>query len=235
MAIGQVCGKEENAGIVKDLEKVIPQDKIFVAAVEMGSRIWGMQKSNSDRDILIIYAEPTVDILSGRITRPSMPNKHGSIIEGRRYDFSFVEIGVLVNRIKKGEITAIWGATSPIVYRETSYYTILSDLIKKHPIKGVCPSLIGMARGNLAGSESSPTKTAAQKKIAIAYRNALFGGVLLTEKRYDYGVPVRKVSETEVMMALDNLEQMYFLSSLPDQYDPHELEQYLLDFRKAFL
>jgi predicted nucleotidyltransferase len=235
MALGQVCGKGEYADIVKDLEKVIPKDKIFVAAVEMGSRIWGMQKSGSDRDILIIYAEPTVDILSGRVTRPSMPNKHGSIIEGRRYDFSFVEIGVLVNRIKKGEITAIWSTTSPIVYRETSYYTLLTDIVKRHPIKGVCPSLIGMARGNLAGSESSPTKTAAQKKIAIAYRNALFGGVLLTEKRYDYGVPVRKVSETEVMMALDNLEQMYFLSSLPDQYDPHELEQYLLDFRKAFL
>ena len=80
----------------------------------VGSHMWKMENETSDIDLVMIYTVPTRRILRGEkfpaTIRQEMVARRGGI-----YDTLGWEIGHLIDLLIKGNINAIWYATSPLV------------------------------------------------------------------------------------------------------------------------
>ena len=87
---------------------------LYVSCV--GSHMWGMNNEQSDIDLVMIYIAPTRAILRGEkipfTVRQQIAPKNGEI-----YDTLGWEIGHLIDQLIKGNINAIWYATSHLVIK----------------------------------------------------------------------------------------------------------------------
>ena len=84
---------------------------LFISCV--GSHMWGMQNEESDIDLVMIYIAPTRSILRGERI-PSTIRQEIAARGGEIYDTLGWEIGHLINQLIKGNVNAIWYATSPL-------------------------------------------------------------------------------------------------------------------------
>lgn len=157
----------------------LPTDHIILHISEVGSFMWGMGneddpiKGLSDHDIFVVYQVPTKMILSGYKIKDNLPNKHDITINGKQFDFSFMEIGHLINLIIKGNINAIWGLTSSIIY-ESSIDNIMDYVIKNINNLDIFPSTIGMSTAQLIDSTRRARVRSLEKSINCAYRTLMW-------------------------------------------------------------
>ncbi len=85
---------------------------LYISCV--GSHMWGMENEESDIDLVMIYVVPTRRILRGE-KFPATIRQEMAAREGGIYDTLGWEIGHLIDLLIKGNVNAIWYATSPLV------------------------------------------------------------------------------------------------------------------------
>jgi predicted nucleotidyltransferase len=92
----------------------------YLFVTEVGSRMWGMEKFASDYDLFHCYQQPAREYLRTSTFEKSRPAKKDyDLRDGvtRELDCQYMEIGHLVNLLKKGNVNAIWAVCSPVVHQ----------------------------------------------------------------------------------------------------------------------
>jgi hypothetical protein len=194
----------------------------------VGSHMWRMNTAESDVDLAVIYIAPTNAILRGEripvTTGQQMSNRQGIV-----YDTLGWEVGHLVNQLLKGNVNAIWYATSPIVIQPSPYQKELKSLVESNLCRNTYCSVAGMAESQI--KEEQKPKGAGGKGYRTALRTINFGIELLTRGKLCYE-PVYYTPEPEVV--LDKRQQLleaYEASSLPEMPDEEAFREFLFRLR----
>jgi len=190
--------------------------------------MWRMNDEESDVDLAEVYIVPTKSILRGEripITTGQQMNTRNGVI----YDTLGWEIGHLISQLLKGNINAIWYATSPIVIQPSTYQEELKSLVVNDLCKNTYCSLAGMTESQIA--EGQKLKDSGGKGYRTALRTMNFGIELLSRGRLCYE-PVRYTPDFEVIM--DKKRQLmdaYESSILPDLPDKEIFREFLFRLR----
>lgn len=202
---------------------------LYVSCV--GSHMWSMNNEQSDIDLVMIYIAPTRAILRGEKI-PSTICQQIAPRNGDIYDTLGWEIGHLIDQLIKGNINAIWYATSPLVIKPSRIQEELSDLVQSNLSRQTYHSIKGMAESQIK-SEETPEKK--PKIPGKGYRTALrtinFGILLLSEGRICFAPVLHAPSSEEVMERMEQLEEAYLKSPLPDKPDEEAFRELLLKLR----
>lgn len=199
---------------------------LFVTCV--GSHMWRMNNEESDVDLAVIYIAPTRAILRGEhiatTTGQQMNSRQGIV-----YDTLGWEVGHLINQLLKGNVNAIWYATSPIIIQPSPYQEELRLLVESNLCKNTYCSVAGMAESQI--QEEQKMKGAGGKGYRTALRTMNFGIELLTRGKLCYE-PVYYTPELEeVLDKKQQLLEAYEASSLPDMPDKEPFREFLYRLR----
>lgn len=194
----------------------------------VGSHMWRMNTAESDVDLAVIYIAPTKAILRGE----RIPATTGQRMESRNgiiYDTLGWEIGHLVSQLLKGNINAIWYATSPIVIQPSPYQEELKSLVLNNLCKNTYCSLTGMAESQIA--EGQKLNGSGGKGYRTALRTMNFGIELLSRGRLCYE-PVCYTPDLDVIMDKKRqLLEAYETSDLPQMPDVEAFREFLFRLR----
>jgi predicted nucleotidyltransferase len=181
---------------------------------EVGSFMWGMGNENdptkgiSDHDIFVIYQVSTKSILSGYRIKDNSPSKHDITINGKQFDFSFMEIGHFINLLIKGNINVIWGLTSPLIYK--SNVNDIKEYVSKNINHfNILPSAIGMATSSLNDSVKRASVRPPQKCINTAYRTLIWTKQVYNEDVINYLVKCENVTEERCQNVIKEIKEVY--------------------------
>jgi predicted nucleotidyltransferase len=225
-----------------DILPYLPKDKRIISVTEVGSGMWGMRELSSDHDIVVIYSDNMADFMAGRGYAPNMPCKHGirvkcngGCVQGEEYDFSYMEVGHLINLLKKGNINAIWATLSPIVITTSDLHKEISAYVGEHPTKAIIPSLDGMVMSQLSDAVKRAKVKDRKKNIMTAMRTVQFGLNLVRSKQYIFTPVTISCNEEDVKQSLANLKFIVKDSNICDKIPAVGLEEILLKHRMQFL
>ncbi len=184
---------------------------LFMTCV--GSHMWRMNDMDSDVDLAVIYIVQTRSILRGErvcaTTGQRMESRNGIV-----YDTLGWEIGHLINQLLKGNINAIWYATSPIVISPSPYQEELRNLVEANLCRNTYRSLCGMTESQIA--EGLKSKGSNGKGLRTALRTINFGIELLSRGKLLYE-PACYTPDLDVIMdKKQELATAYENSILPD-------------------
>jgi hypothetical protein len=199
----------------------------------IGSHMWGMESKESDIDLVMIYIVPTKRILRGEkfpaTIRQEMAARGGGI-----YDTLGWEIGHLIDLLIKGNVNAIWYATSPLVIMPSALQEELSAIVQAnlcresyHSIKGMAESQINSETGQLKLSGIGLVKRPG-KGYRTALRTINFGIKLLREARISYEPVMHDPALEELKEGMNQLDEAYGQSMLPDLPDEDQFRDFLL-------
>jgi len=198
---------------------------LFISCV--GSHMWGMQIQESDIDLVMIYIASTRSLLRGERISPTV-SQQITARSGEVYDTLGWEIGHLINQLIKGNVNAIWYATSPLVIKPSSVREELSALVQANLCRQTYHSIKGMAESQIKSEEKPNT-------LGKGYRTALrtinFGIKLLTEGRICFAPVSGTPGAEEVTKAMRQLDEAYKASRLPDRPDEDAFREFLLRLR----
>ena len=191
--------------------------------------MWGMQNEESDIDLVMIYIAPTRSILRGERI-PSTIRQEIAARGGEVYDTLGWEIGHLINQLIKGNVNAIWYVTSPLHVKTSPIQEELSSLVQANLCRETYQSIKGMAESQI--KSETRAGAGASRKPGKGYRTALrtinFGIALLSEARICF-VPVLHTPKAgEVSEKMQQLEEAYESSRLPDLPDENAFREFLL-------
>ena len=202
---------------------------LYVSCV--GSHMWGMNNEQSDIDLVMIYIASTRAILRGE-NFPSTVRQQIAPRNGEIYDTLGWEIGHLIDQLIKGNINAIWYATSPLVIKPSRVQEELSALVQSNLSRQTYHSIRGMAESQIKSDETPEKKPKIPGK---GYRTALrtinFGIKLLSEARICFAPVLHAPSAEEVMERMEQLDEAYLKSPLPDRPDEEDFREFLLKLR----
>ncbi|MDQ1313346.1 MAG: uncharacterized protein QG605_1885 [Euryarchaeota archaeon] len=204
---------------------------LYISCV--GSHMWGMESKESDIDLVMIYIVPTKRILRGEkfpaTIRQEMATRGGGI-----YDTLGWEIGHLIDLLIKGNVNAIWYATSPLVIMPSALQEELSAIVQAnlcresyHSIKGMAESQIKSETGQLKLSGAGLVKRPG-KGYRTALRTINFGIKLLREARISYEPVMHDPALEELKEGMNQLDEAYRQSMLPDLPDKDQFRDFLL-------
>jgi hypothetical protein len=204
---------------------------LYISCV--GSHMWRMESKESDIDLVMIYIVPTKRILRGEkfpaTIRQEMAARGGGI-----YDTLGWEIGHLIDLLIKGNINAIWYATSPLVIMPSALQEELSAIVQAnlcresyHSIKGMAESQINSETGQLKLSGTGLVKRPG-KGYRTALRTINFGIKLLREARISYEPVMHDPALEELKEGMNQLDEAYRQSMLPDLPDEDQFRDFLL-------
>ena len=204
---------------------------LYISCV--GSHMWGMESKESDIDLVMIYIVPTKRILRGEkfpaTIRQEMAARGGGI-----YDTLGWEIGHLIDLLIKGNVNAIWYATSPLVIMPSALQEELSAIVQAnlcresyHSIKGMAESQINSETGQLKLSGAGLVKRPG-KGYRTALRTINFGIKLLREARISYEPVMHDPALEELKEGMNQLDEAYRQSMLPDLPDKDQFRDFLL-------
>jgi hypothetical protein len=204
---------------------------LYISCV--GSHMWGMESKESDIDLVMIYIVPTKRILRGEkfpaTIRQEMAARGGGI-----YDTLGWEIGHLIDLLIKGNVNAIWYATSPLVIMPSALQEELSAIVQAnlcresyHSIKGMAESQIKSETGQLKLSGAGLVKRPG-KGYRTALRTINFGIKLLREARISYEPVMHDPALEELKEGMNQLDEAYGQSMLPDLPDEDQFRDFLL-------
>lgn len=213
--------EEDLAGFEKIRAKTI-----FVSCV--GSHMWGMQSQESDIDLVMIYIAPTRSILRGEKIPTTLRQKMKAL-DGAIYDTLGWEVGHLINQLIKGNVNAIWYVTSPLHVKPSPIQEALSFLVQANLCRETYHSIKGMAESQMK------SEIGAAKNPGKGYRTALrtinFGIALLSEARVRFAPVLHSPEAREVSEKMQQLEEAYESSHLPDLPDEDAFRDYLMRLR----
>jgi predicted nucleotidyltransferase len=205
-------------------------DKEIVSITEVGSGMWGMRDLSSDYDLVVVYSENMIDFLSGREYKANLPSKHHVMIDGKEYDFQYMEIGHLINLLKKGNINTIWAVLSPIVISTSEIHAQLKEYIRRYPTRAIMPSLEGMTISQIYDAEKRALVRSPEKSLLTARRTVRFGENLYWKGEYIFEPITGNHTTVEICAALDVLKTNMKNALFPE-IPAHGLEQILFDYR----
>lgn len=153
---------------------------------ETGSTMWSMGTPDSDHDVVVVYANNIFDMLAGRISgQLPVPNFKGKV-GNAECDISFMEVTHFCNLLKKGNVNAIWTATTTVVINNTDIFKQLQSIIYRHPSKAMWPSIKGIALSNVFDIERRKDVRSPRKSFTSAIRILAFYSELLTTCNFTY-------------------------------------------------
>lgn len=205
------------------------EDKKILFETEVGSRMWKMEHEGSDTDLFVAYQAPSHDILIGK----AHGNSHFS--KGEVVDRSSHEIGVVCKQLLKGNVNFLWGVFSPKV-NEVDDVNLLDSLrvVAKQNLSKQCyNSIHGLSIANYQKYIVKRNEPEEQilKRCRIIVRTLNFGVNLLENGNFKFK-PIGNILESEVLPAIEALDEAYkhsFLSEQPEHVD--EMEEWLFMLR----
>jgi hypothetical protein len=202
---------------------------LFISCV--GSHMWGMNSSESDIDLAMIYIAPTLSLLRGERILPTV-RQQIKARGGEIYDTLGWEIGHLINQLIKGNVNAIWYVTSPLLVKPSIIQEELAALVQANLCRQTYHSIKGMAQSQIK-SEEKPAENSriAGKGYRTALRTIDFGMKLLLEGKICFTPILRTPGAEEVMEKLQRLDDAYASSLLPDRPDEYAFREFLLRLR----
>jgi len=202
---------------------------LFISCV--GSHMWGMNSQESDIDLVMIYIAPTRSILRGEKIMPAV-RQQITARGGEIYDTLGWEIGHLINQLIKGNVNAIWYATSPLLIKPTILHEELAALVRANLCRQTFHSIKGMAESQIK-SEKKPAENSriAGKGYRTALRTINFGMRLLSEGKICFMPVLHTPGEEEVIEKMQQLDEAYASSLLPDHPDEDAFREFLLRLR----
>jgi predicted nucleotidyltransferase len=190
-----------------------------------------MNSIESDIDLVMIYIAPTRSLLRGETVHSTIRQQIAPE-NGEIYDTLGWEIGHLINQLIKGNINAIWYATSPLVIKPSRVQEELLDLVRANLCRETYHSIKGMAESQIKSEEKPAIKPRiAGKGYRTALRTINFGIKLLSEARICFTPVLHAPSAGEVMVRMEQLEDAYQNSPLPDRPDEEAFREFLLRLR----
>jgi len=209
------------------------KDSKIISISNVGSHMWGMNHENSDVDLGLIYVAPTKNILRGNAFTESKQVQIGND------DWTIHEIGKTVNMLMKGNVNYVWIVTSPLSLQTTSYMEQLKELYIANISSNVYHSIRGLAKhnyqkylveGRLADGEPYSNL---DKKRKIIIRTLQFGINILDGNGLIYEPVEGEVNDNLVRQFMDNLEEAYESTDLPENPDREAYYDYLEMVRRS--
>lgn len=205
---------------------------LFISSV--GSHMWGMNRPESDIDLVVIYAASTVSILRGQKV-PTTIRQEIAACRGEVYDTLGWEAGHLIDQLIRGNVNAIWYTTSPLIVKPSPYQEELAALVAANLSRSSYHSIRGMAESQIKSEDSLGRLKIAGKGYRTALRTIKFGINLLTHARICFEPVLHTPERSEVMAAQASLDEAYLNSSLPDRPDEGAFRDFLLRLRLEIL
>ena len=202
------------------------ENVLFVTIV--GSHVWNMNTPESDTDYMIVFQQPTYDILSGRALEMNRPQKKYVDTENR--DLQYMEIGHLVNLLIKGNVNAIWAVTTPIITQDSPVLRDLRDITIKNLSRMSYASIRGMAISQYNDNEKRP-KMPSNKAYKTCLRTLNFGVTLFDTGKIVFAPVTHVVGQTEILERFDDLSDAYERTTLPERPNEQEFRNFLYDLR----
>ncbi len=218
------------------------QDAEILFVTEVGSRMWGMEKFASDYDLFHCYQQPAGEYLRTSTFEKSRPAKtftadaeYLTIPIGAEIDAQYMEIGHLVNLLKKGNINAIWAVCSGVIRRDNPALKELRGITLNNLSKATYQSIKGMALSAYADADIRKAVRDPEKSLWTCRRTLEMGDSLLLGGGVDFFVVTRmshgSITKEYCQEAFAKLERSYALSKLPDFPDPVPFDDFLFRIR----
>jgi len=202
---------------------------LFISCV--GSHMWGMNSQESDIDLVIIYIAPTRSLLRGEKIMPTV-RQQITARGGEIYDTLGWEISHLINQLIKGNVNAIWYATSPLLIKPSILQEELSALVWANLCRETYHSIKGMAESQIKSEEKPAGKPRiAGKGYRTALRTVNFGIKLLLGGKICFTPVLHTPRAEEVMEKMLQLDEAYASSLLPDRPDEDAFRELLMRLR----
>lgn len=209
---------------------VDPEKYLFVT--EVGSRMWGMEKFASDYDLFHVYQAPAKDYLVSGNFGNTKPAKTWVDTNNREIDAQYMEIGHLVNLLKKGNVNAIWAVCSGVVHKDSEVLQQLKHITLQNLSRASYHSIRGMAISQLNDAEKRKEVRDPQKSLWSCKRTLEFGHILLTGG----GVYIQCYSGHEMTKEIldkefDRLDAAFERSKLPEYPNHSHFDNFLYRLR----
>ena len=207
-----------------------PENYLFVT--EVGSRMWRMEKFASDYDLFHVYQTPSKNYLVSGNFGSTKPASTWVDNKKREIDAQYMEIGHLVNLLKKGNVNAIWAVCSGVVHKDSEVLQELKHITLQNLSKSSYQSIRGMSISQLKDAEKRKEVRDPQKSLWSCKRTLEFGHTLLTGG----GVFLQcnsgyEMTEEILQKEFDRLDEAHKMSKLPDAPNPKHFDNFIYRLR----
>jgi predicted nucleotidyltransferase len=209
-------------------------DKNYLFVTEVGSRMWGMEKFASDYDLFHCYQQPAREYLRTSTFEKSRPAKKDyDLRDGvtRELDCQYMEIGHLVNLLKKGNVNAIWAVCSPVVHQNSQTLRELKQITLDNLSRASYASIKGMAMSELSDATKRKDVRDPQKNLQTCIRTLWFGQDLFLGRKLSFTPVSSIVSEQMCSEEFAVLDSAYESSNMREKPDPVPFDDFLFRIR----
>jgi predicted nucleotidyltransferase len=201
----------------------------IIIITEVGSRMWGMAKPDSDYDLYHIFMQSSREYLRTSSFEGNRPAK--TYMDGdKEIDAQYMEIGHLVGLLKKGNVNAIWATCSPIVYKDCPALHQLQEIVKDNLSSQTYASVNGMAHSQINDTVKRAAVKDPQKNRDTAARTLQFGINLIKNGKIEFK-PFHDATPEIIGELFRELENARNTSELPEVVFRHPFEEFLYELR----
>lgn len=194
--------------------------------------MWGMASPSSDYDLFHAFQQPSSEYLRSSTFEKTRAAK--SYIENaREIDAQYMEIGHLVNLLKKGNVNAIWSVCSPIVYKNSEWLVKLREVTINNLSKSSYASINGMAHSQLNDAIKRASVKDPLKSKATTIRTLQFGITMLMNHKIEFKPPEDEVTNENIGKWFRYLDIAKEKSMLPYEVNVEPFENFLYDIRMS--
>ena len=219
--------------------------EIILSTTNVGSHMWKMNHENSDTDLFTIYVADTKEYLMGIANLDSTSKSNGLTGKDKVEEVRH-EIGHVIEQLLTGNVNFLWGVLSPIIiYPKQTFdafaqhpedlepFQTLRDIVKDNLAKNSYNSIHGLAIANkrkYLDSVGCP-EDVKKKKVKIILRTLNFGINILRGNGSLFDKIADDLDIQIVEPWIQELENVYRDSQLPESPNPEPFRQYLFDLR----
>jgi predicted nucleotidyltransferase len=196
--------------------------------------MWGMEKFASDYDLFHCYQQPAREYLRTSTFEKSRPAKKDyDLRDGitRELDCQYMEIGHLVNLLKKGNVNAIWAVCSPVVHQQSAALAELKEITLNNLSRASYASIKGMAMSELSDATKRKEVRDPQKSLQTCIRTLWFGHTLLTGGGVYFSPVTQDATEADCRHEFDLLDVAYETKKVREKPDPVPFDNFLFRIR----
>ena len=205
----------------------------YLFITEVGSRMWGMENFASDYDLFHVFQQPSSDYLRKGIFKQTRAAKT-YMQDGKEIDAQYWEIGHLIHQLKKGNVNAIWGVCSGVVWKNSNELKTLRDIVIANISKESYHSIRGMAMSQFSDATKRAAVRDPEKSLWTCTRTLNFGCNLLFAGYVGFEKPTTSAIDEEFCKEeFKILDECYKLSTLPDHVNPKPFEDFLWNIRMS--
>lgn len=207
-------------------------DNITIFKTLVGSRLWNMQREDSDYDYFECYLLPTEEYLVGRDDKSSQKMKGED-------DVAKHEAGIVVKGLLSGNINFFIGVLGKPIMTTDEFWE-LRKIVENNKARNVYKSVNGLSVRNykkyVEGNENPK-----EKKVKLVLRTLELGinyydtGKFIFEKPSYFDKMSKEDLITQIDIKVKELEDKYKESKFPESLPEKELKNWLLKTRLKYL